>query len=133
MLYFFKKTLTWAKLRKPWYWKVLLLKLNMGVYLRIKFQVSNIILTNFRQLVILPPLLPTSKWTPTKPTHIRLSVFACLHASRILRLLNRSNEVIKKFIIFSSSIVVDMFHYWKSWKICVYPFSQKPTFSHKSR
>ena len=44
----------------------------MGVYLRAKFEVSSIILTNCRQWeVILPPSL-TSKRTPKKPTQIRV-------------------------------------------------------------
>ena len=38
------------------------------VYLRTKFQVSSIILTSFRQGVILPP--PTTKGTPEKLTQI---------------------------------------------------------------
>ena len=41
----------------------------MGVYLRAKFEVSNLILTGFRQGVILPPH-PTLKETPKKPTQI---------------------------------------------------------------
>ena len=47
----------------------------MGVYLRVKFQVSSIILTIFRQGggVILPLLYPTSKQTPKKPTQIRVN------------------------------------------------------------
>ena len=36
----------------------------MGVYLRAKFEVSSIILTSFRQGVILPP----KKQTPKMPT-----------------------------------------------------------------
>ena len=42
----------------------------MGVYLCAKFEVSSIILTGFRQSVILS--LPTSKRTPKKPTQIRV-------------------------------------------------------------
>ena len=49
----------------------------MCVYLRAKFEVSNIILTSFRQGeeggVILPlPPIPTSKRTPKKSTQIRV-------------------------------------------------------------
>ena len=42
----------------------------MCVYLHAKFEVSSIILTSFRQGVILPP--PTSKRTPKKHTKIRV-------------------------------------------------------------
>ena len=49
----------------------------MGLYLRAKFHVSSIILTKFRQGVILPP--PTSKRTPKKPTQIRVK--AACHAN----------------------------------------------------
>ena len=41
--------MTSAKLRGPRHQKVNFLKLNMGVYLRAKFEVSRIILTGFRQ------------------------------------------------------------------------------------
>ena len=47
------------------------LKLYLYVYLRTKFQVSIIILTSFRQGVILSP--HTSKRTPKKPTQIRIN------------------------------------------------------------
>ena len=46
----------------------------MGVYLRAKFEVSSIILTSFRQGVILPPH-STSKRTPKKSTQIRVKTF----------------------------------------------------------
>ena len=42
----------------------------MDVYLRAKFEASSVILTSFRQGVILPH--PTSKRTPKKPTQIRV-------------------------------------------------------------
>ena len=58
--------LTSAESRGRWYDKVYFLKLHM--YLRTKFQVSSIILTGYRQGVIL-----TSKRTPIKPTHIRFN------------------------------------------------------------
>ena len=45
-----------------------------GVYLRAKFEISSIILTSFRQGVILPPPpSPTSKRTPKKTTQIRVN------------------------------------------------------------
>ena len=45
----------------------------MNVYLRVKFQVSSVTLTSFRQEgVILPPLSPTSKQNPKKLTRIRV-------------------------------------------------------------
>ena len=45
----------------------------MDVYLRAKFEVSSIILTGFRQgVILLPP--PTSKRAPKKPTQIRVKV-----------------------------------------------------------
>ena len=43
----------------------------MCFYLRVKFQVSNIILRNFRQGVYLPT--PTSKRTPKKPSQVRVN------------------------------------------------------------
>ena len=47
----------------------------MRTYLRAKFEVSSVILTNFRQgggyFTPSPP--PTSKRTPEKPTQIRLT------------------------------------------------------------
>ena len=46
----------------------------MSVYLRTKFQVSSIVLTSFRQDVILP-LPPTSEQTPQKPIQIRVKQF----------------------------------------------------------
>ena len=49
----------------------------MDVYLRAKFEVSNIILTSFRQEVILPPPPPpppTSKRTCKKPTQIMVNI-----------------------------------------------------------
>ena len=58
--------LTSVESRGRWYDKVYFLKLHM--YLRTKFQVSSIILTGYRQGVIL-----TSKRTPIKPTHIRFN------------------------------------------------------------
>ena len=62
--------LTSAKLRRPRNQKTYFPKLHMGVYLYVKFEVSSIILTNFRQGggVILHL---TSKQTPKKPTQIR--------------------------------------------------------------
>ena len=48
-LFFCKKMLTSAKLRRPRHQKTYFPKVNMGVYLCVKFEVSSIILTNFRQ------------------------------------------------------------------------------------
>ena len=61
-----------AKLKGLWYEKVYFLKLHMFVYLLTKFEVSGIILTSFRQRVILPPSI--SKRTPKKPIQIRVKV-----------------------------------------------------------
>ena len=47
-------------------------KLHMYLYLRTKFHVSTIILTSFRQDVILPPI---SKQTSEEPTQIRVKEF----------------------------------------------------------
>ena len=47
----------------------------MSGYLRTKFQVSSIILTSFRQGVVLPnPLTHTTKRIPKKPTEIRVKM-----------------------------------------------------------
>ena len=68
--FFHKKMLTSAKWRGPWYWKVYFLKLHY-VYVCTTFQVSSIILTSFRQGIILePPHPPTSKRNLKKPTQI---------------------------------------------------------------
>ena len=48
----------------------------MGVYVRAKFEASNVILTGFRQGVILPPT--TTKQTPKKPIQIRVKTLKCL-------------------------------------------------------
>ena len=55
--------LTSAKLRGPWYQKTYFLKLHMCVNLHTKFQVSNIILTSFRQGGFYPHI---SKQAPKK-------------------------------------------------------------------
>ena len=67
-LIFCKKMVTLAKLRGPRPWKVYFLKLHMDVYLRVKFEVSNIIVTGFRHwggggegnLILPPPYLKTN-------------------------------------------------------------------------
>ena len=56
---------TSAKLREPWHKKVYFLKLHMSVYLHTKFQVSNSILTSFRQGNS-PPPLPQTQNEPLK-------------------------------------------------------------------
>ena len=48
-LFFWKKMLTSAKLRMPWNLKVYFLKQQINMYFRNKFQVSSVILLNFRQ------------------------------------------------------------------------------------
>ena len=50
----------------------------MSVYFRVKFDVSSIILTSFRQereerVIIFPQPSPTSKQTPRKRTQIRVN------------------------------------------------------------
>ena len=65
--FFVKKCWTFAnkcwhqQKRESWYWSKLFLKLKIWVYLRTKFQFSSIILTSFRQGVILPPSQPQNK------------------------------------------------------------------------
>ena len=66
-----------SKLKEPWYKKVYFLKVHMCVYLRAKFEVSNIILTRFRRRYPVPHTLihthtKTSKRTPKKHTQIRV-------------------------------------------------------------
>ena len=56
MLIFCKKMLTSAKLMGFWYRNLHFSKLIMRVYVRTKFQVSSVILTSFRQGVVLPPV-----------------------------------------------------------------------------
>ena len=48
----------------------------MSVYLRTKFEVSAIILTSFRQGVILPFPSPISKENPKDPTQIIVNPFS---------------------------------------------------------
>ena len=64
MLIFSKKMLTSVKLGGPryqrWYQKVYFLKLYLCEYLCTKFLVSSIILTSFRQGIILTPHLKTN-------------------------------------------------------------------------
>ena len=62
-----------SKIKRVLRLKVYFLNMYIGVYLCTKFQVSSIVLTNFRQVVILPPT-PISKQTPKKPTQM-LGVF----------------------------------------------------------
>ena len=52
----------------------------MDVYLRVKFEVSSINLTSFREGVILP-LSPTSKRTPKTSTQIRVKSNWCYEIS----------------------------------------------------
>ena len=72
----------------------------MGVYLPDKFEVSSIILTGFRQGVILPPPPPpTSKRTPKKSTQIRVNTLFVPHNEKTINLAytskyNRENQVV---------------------------------------
>ena len=66
------KMLTSANLKGFCYWKAYFLKLNIRLYLRVKFQVSSIIVTSFRQGDNFT-LHSTAKRTPKKPTKIRVN------------------------------------------------------------
>ena len=80
-MYFWTKTADFlpknadiSKIKETLVLKVYSLELHMCVYLRVKFKVSSIILTSFRQGLILsppPPHTHTSKRNPKKPTQIR--------------------------------------------------------------
>ena len=70
-LIFCKKNAGISKSKRAEALKVYFLKLHMGVYLRAKFEVYSIILTSFREGIVLPP--PPSKRTPKKPTQIRVN------------------------------------------------------------
>ena len=76
---FCKEMLTSTKLRRSWYQNIYFLKLNMCVYLPTKFQVSSMILTSFKQ----GRLSPIPKWTPKKPTLIRVKYFLKLYRSHL--------------------------------------------------
>ena len=65
--------LTSAKLRELWIYKVYFVKLNMCLHLRTKSQLSSVILTRFRQGVVLPPF-PSSKQTPKKAFEIIVNI-----------------------------------------------------------
>ena len=84
--------LTSAKLRRPRNQKTYFPKLHMGVYLYVKFEVSSIILTNFRQVggVILHL---TSKQTPKKPTQIRAN--ESIEHVKQMKLKNKTQSDIK--------------------------------------
>ena len=76
----------------------------MGVYFRTKFHVSSIILTNFRQGVILPP--NNAKRTPKKPTLIRANknvalpeVFSCYFLKLIILLSLRASGSVTKYAV----------------------------------
>ena len=59
-------------MRKSWHYKVYFLKLHMCLNLRTKFQVSNTIITSFRQGVF--PLPPIQKETQKIPPRIGLII-----------------------------------------------------------
>ena len=74
----------------------------MGLYLRAKCQVSSLILTSFREGVILPSTpTPTSKRTPKNPTQIRVknltlkSVFLSINKKNIADTTNLKSGTIK--------------------------------------
>ena len=69
---FLQKIAGISKIRGPWYGNIYFLNLHICMYLRAKFQISSIILTSFRQGIILPPLTTTTtlKRTSKKPTQI---------------------------------------------------------------
>ena len=86
---------------------VYFLKLNMGVYLRAKFDVSSIILTSFRQggggnFTLHPP---TSKGTPKKPTQIRVNVQRPYGQRLKLRKLSEPRESLKYVISLASDLL----------------------------
>ena len=83
---FLPKVLTSTKLRGTWYWKVYFLQLHRcRTNLRTKFQLSSVILTSFRQMVVILSSTPTSKRTPKKSTQIRANANdICLHCCFIL-------------------------------------------------
>ena len=58
----------------------------MGLYLREKFQVSSIILTSFRQGVILPPPPPPLK---KEPTQIRVSSKLRTYFGNVIKLVGK--------------------------------------------
>ena len=71
----------------------------MGIYLRTKFQVSSIIITCFRQGVILHPPT-TSKQIPKNPTHIRVNALLSI----FLFLIQQSWLIIFRISIFTMII-----------------------------
>ena len=70
---FVQKMLTPAKFRELLIYKSYFVKLNMCLHLRIESQVSSVILTRFRQGVVLPPF-PSSKQTPKNAFEIRVNI-----------------------------------------------------------
>ena len=65
---FLPKNVDYSKIKGSCYWKVYFLKLHMCVYFRTKLEISNLILTSFKQGVILsPPCPPQNKHLKSPP------------------------------------------------------------------
>ena len=73
----------------------------MGVYLYVKFEASSIIVTSFRQRVILPPPLPNSKRNPKKPTQIRVKFLIICERKKYFNLKTFLSLNISDFSFFS--------------------------------
>ena len=75
----------------------------MDVYLRVKFEVYSIILTSFRQGVILPhPPPPPETWkqTPKKPTQIRVKVRKCTVKCILIEKIHTHSSLLLNFKCF---------------------------------
>ena len=72
--FFSKKNADISKITGAFVLKLYFLKLNMGVYLRTKFEVYRIVLTSFRQGGSFTSFPTPQKRTPKKPTQIRVKL-----------------------------------------------------------